>query len=383
MKSAASPAVLPRSDTSWLTEWRRTLDWPLVAGAVLLLCIGLLMSLAAGPTASARIGYSDPYYFVFRQAVFAGLALAVMLAVSLLDRKWARRFAALIVLSGFALLILVAADGIEVKGARRWLQFFGYSVQPSEFVKPALILICGWLLAQREHYPTGPWALMAFLLYAATLALLLIQPDVGQSVLLSLAFLVTFFVSGLSKRWIGLFALAGAVLATALYNLLPYVRSRVDTLINPGATDTYQIERAVEAIGRGGLFGAGPGEGLVKARLPDAHTDFILAVMAEEFGLVALVALMMAYALIAVRGFRAAARADDAYARAATAGLMALFTLQALINIGVNLAILPPTGMTLPFISYGGSSMLGLGLTLGLVLALVRGDGTRLRGRYE
>jgi cell division protein FtsW len=383
MRNAAGPAILPRSDTSWLTEWRRTLDWPLVAGAVLLLAIGLLMSLAAGPTAAARIGYSDPYYFVYRQAVFAGLALAVMLIVSLLDRKWARRFAALIFLGGFALLVIVAVDGIEVKGARRWLQFFGYSAQPSEFIKPALILLCGWLLAQRELYPGGPWALAAFSLYAATLALLLIQPDIGQSVLLSLAFLVTFFVSGLPKRWIGAFAAGGAILAAAIYNLLPYVRSRVDMLINPGATDTYQIDRAVEAIGRGGLFGAGPGEGLVKARLPDAHTDFILAVMAEEFGLVALVALMMAYALIAIRGFRAAARADDAYARAATAGLMALFTLQALVNIGVNLALLPPTGMTLPFISYGGSSMLGLALTLGLVLALVRGDGTRLRGRYE
>lgn len=382
MSYTANAPLLPRSDASWFTEWRRTLDWGLVAGAVILMGVGLLMSLAAGPAAAARYGQQDAYYFVYRQAFMAAAAFVILIGVSTLDRKWARRFAALVFAGGLSLMAVILLFGHEVGGAQRWLRLFGFTLQPSEVVKPALILLCGWLLAQREIYPKGPWALTAFILYAATLGLLLLQPDVGQSVLLTVAFLTAFFVSGLPKRWIAVFAAGGAVLAVTLYNLLPHVKARVDTLISPGTADRFQIDRAAEAISRGGLFGVGPGEGLVKARLPDAHTDFIFAVMAEEFGLVAIVALMAVYAMMSIRGFRAAARIEDGYARTAAAGLFTLFGLQAAINIGVNLALLPPTGMTLPFVSSGGSSMMGMGLTLGLALALVRGEGTRNRGRY-
>lgn len=382
MSYTANAPLLPRSDTSWFTEWRRTLDWGLVAGAVLLMGIGLLMSLAAGPSAAARYGQADPYYYVYRQAALAGIGLAILIGVSALDRKWARRFAALVFMGSLGLMVTILLIGHEVGGAQRWLRVLGVTLQPSETVKPALILLCGWLLAQREIYPTGPWALIAFLFYAATLGLLLLQPDVGQSALLTFAFVATFFVSGLPKRWIAVFGAGGVALAALLYNLLPYVQARVNMILSPDATDRFQIDRAAEAISRGGLFGVGPGEGLVKARLPDAHTDFIFAVMAEEFGLVAIVALMAIYAMMSIRGFRAASRIEDGYARTAAAGLFTLFSLQAAVNIGVNLAILPPTGMTLPFVSYGGSSMAGMGLTLGLALALVRGEGTRNRGRY-
>ncbi|MFN7054416.1 FtsW/RodA/SpoVE family cell cycle protein [Hyphomonas sp.] len=382
MSYTANAPLLPRSDASWFTEWRRTLDWGLVAGVVILISVGLLMSLAAGPSAAARTGQSDPYFYIYRQTAFSAAGFTVLMAVSLLDRKWARRFAALVFLGSIALMIALLGIGHEAKGAQRWLRFAGVSLQPSEMVKPALILLCGWLLAQREHYPKGPWTLMAFGAYAATLTLLLLQPDVGQSVLVTAAFLTVFFISGLPKRWVVIFAGGGAALAFLLYSLLPYVRSRITMILNPTSADTFQIDRAAEAISRGGLLGAGPGEGLIKARLPDAHTDFILAVMAEEYGLVAILALIGVYALMAIRGFRAAGRIEDGYARTAAAGLFTLFSLQAAINIGVNLAILPPTGMTLPFVSSGGSSMVGMGLTLGLALALVRGEGTRSPGRY-
>lgn len=382
MSYTANAPLLPRSDASWFTEWRRTLDWGLVAGAVILMGVGLLMSLAAGPAAASRYGHADPYFFVYRQAALAAAGFAVLICVSALDRTWARRFAALVFAAGISLMAVILLFGHEVGGAQRWLRIFGVTVQPSEMVKPALILLCGWLLAQREIYPKGPWAVIAFLFYAATLGLLLLQPDVGQSVLLTAAFLTAFFVSGMPKRWIAVFAAGGAALAVTLYTMFDYVQRRVDTIFNPQGLDRFQIDRAAEAISRGGLFGVGPGEGLVKARLPDAHTDFIFAVMAEEFGLVAIVALMAVYAMMSIRGFRAAARIEDGYARTAAAGLFTLFGLQAAINIGVNLAILPPTGMTLPFVSYGGSSMMGMGLTLGLALALVRGEGTRSRGRY-
>lgn len=383
MSFTANAPLLPRSDSSWFTEWRRTLDWGLVVGAVVLLGIGLLMSLAAGPSAAARIGQSDPYFFVYRQALFAAAGFGVMMAVSLLDRKWARRFAALVFAVSLVLMVLLLGIGHEAKGAQRWLRVFGVSIQPSEAIKPALILLCAWLLSQREHYPRGPWTILAFTAYALTLVLLLLQPDVGQSALLTIVFVTVFFISGLPKRWVAFFAAGGAALCLLLYSLLPYVRSRIDMIFNPTSADTFQIDRAAEAISRGGLFGAGPGEGLIKARLPDAHTDFIFAVMAEEFGLIAIIALIGVYALMSIRGFRAAARIEDGYARTAAAGLFALFSLQAVINVGVNLAILPPTGMTLPFVSYGGSSLAGMGLTLGLALALVRGEGTRSRGRYD
>jgi cell division protein FtsW len=255
-------------------------------------------------------------------------------------------------------------------------------MQPSEVVKPCLIVLVAWLLAQREQFPSGPWAPIAFGLYCVTISLLLLQPDVGQTVLITAAFIVTFYVSGLPWRWAALFVLAGGVLASVLYATLPHVQNRVHAWFGVTGVDTYQIDKAAEAIARGGLFGTGPGEGMVKASLPDAHTDFIFAVLTEEFGLIAALVLFAIFTLMIVRGFRAAARLDDPFPRAAAAGLFTLFGLQAAINIAVNLALIPPKGMTLPFVSSGGSSMIGIGLTLGLAFALIRGQGTRARGSY-
>jgi cell division protein FtsW len=379
----ASAPLLRRSDSSWFTEWRRTLDWGLVAGIALLAAIGLLMSLAVGPSAAARIGYADSYHFIYRQTAHAAIGLVLMLAVSALDRKWARRFAILSFLTAVFLMGVIALIGHEVNGAQSWLRYGSLSMQPSEVVKPGLIVLSAWLLSQRDRYPSGPWAIVSFFFFALTLVLFLLQPDVGGAALLSGAFLTVFFVSGLPKRWLIGMAAGGAGLSVLLYNLLPNVKRRVDMIFNPSSqVDTFQIDRAEDAIQRGGLFGTGPGEGLIKMQIPEAHTDFIFAVIAEEFGLVAVIAVLAIYGLIAIRGFRAAARIEDGFARTAAAGLIALFGIQAVINIGVNLAIIPPTGLTLPFISYGGSAMVGMGLTLGLALALVRGEGTRSHGPY-
>ena len=346
------------------------------------MAIGLLMSLAAGPSAAEKYGYSNPYFFPMRQALFVSAGVVLMLGTSMLDRSWARRFAALILFVSLALMVYILVGGHSAKGAQRWVRIAGFSIQPTEMVKPALIVISGWLLAQRELYPNRIWEIVAFIFFAVTVGLLLLQPDVGQSFLLTAAFIVTFFVSGLPFRWGVAFAAGGTALGGLLYTLLPHVRERIRGFVNVQQGDHSQIDRAAEAIGRGGLFGVGPGEGLVKARLPDAHTDFIFAVMAEEFGLIAVIVLLAAFSLMVLRGFRASAQVEDGYARAASAGLFTLFGLQAAINLAVNLALIPPKGMTLPFVSYGGSSMLGTGLTLGLALALVRGQGTRTRGRY-
>lgn len=371
MTTMAAPG-LSRADMSWTTEWRRTVDWPIILAAVSLLGVGLLLSLAAGPPAAERMGYDDPYHFVIRHSVFAGGALFVLMAASLMDRQMARRLAALVFFAAFALMAVILLAGHETKGAQRWIRLFGFSLQPSEMVKPALIVLVGWLLAQRQLFPSGPWALLAVSFYAMTLALLLLQPDVGQAALLSAAFILTFFISGLPLRWAAGFAGLGTVLAGLLYATLPHVRQRLNSFIDPSAYDTYQIDKAAEAISRGGILGAGPGEGTVKMSLPDAHNDFVYSVMGEEFGFVVALVVIGFYAFITLRGLGLAARIDDPFPRAAATGLFVLFGLQTVINIGVNVALFPPKGMTLPFLSSGGSSLLGTALTLGLALALVR-----------
>lgn len=383
MTYTASAPLLPRSDASHFTEWRRTLDWGLVAGIALLAAIGLLMSLAVSPSAAERARIGEPYYFLFRQVLHVSLGLGLMLMISLLDRTWARRFGIVIFLGALMLMCLMPLFGHRVNGAQSWFRLGGISMQPSELIKPGLIILSAWLLSQRERYPSPAWAGAAFGFFAVTLGLFLIQPDVGGAALLSMAFLLSFYISGMPKRWVIGFGAGGAALAVMLYSALPYVQTRVNTVFSPSSvTDRYQMDMTELAIARGGLMGTGPGEGQIKIAIPEAHNDFIFAVIAEEFGLVAIVAVIAIFGLISIRGFRAAARIEDGFARTAAAGLFSLFAVQAAINIGVNLGIVPPTGLPLPFISYGGSAMIGMGLTLGLALALVRGEGTRSRGPY-
>ncbi|WP_084397852.1 putative lipid II flippase FtsW [Henriciella aquimarina] len=368
--------ILPRADGSHVTEWRRSVDWQILAASTMLLGLGLMLSLAAGPPAAERLDLTDAFYFVKRHVVFAGAALVLMVGTSMLDRVWVRRISAVVFCGSFVMLAAILIIGHEAKGAQRWIELGGFTLQPSEFAKPALVVMAGWLLAQRQLYPGGPWAVVALVFYVVTLGLLLLQPDVGQSALLTAAFIVTFFVSGLPWRWAAMFFGGGLGLSVALYGLLPHVRHRVNSFINPSDYDTYQIDKASEAIARGGFLGAGPGEGTVKTHLPDAHTDFIYAVLGEEFGYIAALALIALYGFICWRGLRGASRVRDPYPRSAAAGLFALFGLQAAINIAVNVSLIPPKGMTLPFISYGGSSMLGIALTLGLALALIRRQST-------
>lgn len=372
--------ALARTDRSVLAEWRRTIDWPILMACGFLLGIGMLLSLSAGPPAAARHGFAD-YHYVYRHIVFVGASVMVLVGTSVLNVRWARRWSAAVFLGAFALMAWVLLFGHTAGGAQRWIRLAGFSLQPSEMIKPALIVLTGWLLAQRELFPRGPWAVLSFSFFVATLGLLLLQPDVGQSALLTGVFVITFFVSGLPFRWAAGFAGGGAVLAGFLYLTLPHVRDRIQSFIFPSQNDTYQIDKASDAISNGGFFGVGPGEGTVKNTLPDAHTDFIYSVLSEEFGLIAGFFVILLYVFIVMRGCLLAARLEDPYPRAAATGLFALFGLQAAINIAVNVSLIPPKGMTLPFVSSGGSSLLGTALTLGLALALIRRRGARIRWR--
>ncbi len=372
--------TMARTDRSVLAEWRRTIDWPILVACGLLVGVGMLLSLSAGPPAADRHGF-EPYHYVYRHIAFIAAAMFVLIGTSMLSVRWARRWSASIFLGAFLLMAWVLMFGHSAGGAQRWIRLAGFSLQPSEMIKPALIVLTGWLLAQRALFPRGPWAILSFSFYATTLGLLLLQPDVGQSALLTAAFVITFFVSGLPWRWAAGFAGGGVALAGVLYLTLPHVRFRVQSFIFPSQNDTYQIDKASDAIANGGMFGVGPGEGTVKYTLPDAHTDFIYSVLSEEFGLIAALGLLVLYGLIVMRGCLLAARLEDPYPRAAATGLFALFGLQAAINIAVNVSLIPPKGMTLPFVSSGGSSLVGTALTLGLALALIRRRGARIRWR--
>lgn len=361
-----------RSDSSPIAEWWRTVDKLTLAGLLILLGVGVLVSMASGPAAAEKMELSDPYYYVYRQFVFACIATCVLIGVSTLNPVWARRLAAVVFVGAFLTMAAILLVGHEAKGAQRWIRVAGFSFQPSELIKPSLVVMFAWLLAQRQSYPRVPWALLAFVFYAVSVGLLLLQPDVGQSALITAAFVAVFFVSGMSIWWGLGFLVGGAGLAGGLYTLLPHVRHRLNAFFNPSEHDTYQVDLARAALEKGGLLGVGMGEGEVKYDLPDAHTDFIYSVIGEEFGLIVCFALILLFATITMRGMIRAANHPDIYPRAAGVGLFALFGLQAAINISVNISLLPNKGMTLPFISSGGSSMLGTALTLGLALALTR-----------
>lgn len=331
----------------------------------------MLLSLAAGPAAAERYSVT-PFYFPIRHAAFVVSAMAIILLLSILNEDWARRTGTAIFLGAFGLMLFVLLSGHEVGGSQRWIRVAGQSLQPSELAKPGLIVLTSWLLAQREQYPKSPWIWIAFSFYCSTTGLLLLQPDIGQTILLTSAFLAAFFVAGLPWRWALGFVGGGAVVSTMVYLTIPYVRQRIHSFLWPDQNDTYQVDLAMDAIERGGIWGVGPGEGRIKSDLPDAHSDFIYAVAVEEFGFMAALLLIALISFVTLRGLHLAAQSESLFNRAAATGLYSLFGLQAVINIGVNTQMLPPKGMTLPFVSYGGSSFLGIAVTLGLAMALVR-----------
>lgn len=361
-----------RSDRSPIGVWWWTMDrWLLGAVAVLLL-LGVLMSFAASPAAAARMNVGDPFHFALRQCVFAAAGAAILVGASLLDGRGVRRVAFVVYIAAILVMAALPFIGHNAKGATRWLDLGGFSLQPSEFMKPALIVLVAWMFAEGQKGQGVPGVTIAFLLYGISVALLLIQPDVGQTILITMAFGAAFWMAGVPISWVmGLGVSAVAGLAST-YFLFPHVASRVDRFMNPDAADTHQVDRAAEAIAAGGLIGRGPGEGVMKRHVPDLHTDFIYSVAAEEYGLVFSLALISLFAFLVVRGLYRALKLSDPFQQVAAAGLFVLVGEQVLINVAVNLNLIPTKGMTLPFISYGGSSMLAICLTLGLALALTR-----------
>lgn len=363
--------MLGRTDRSLLADWWWTVERWLLTLSIVLMLIGILLSLAASPPVAHRLQL-DGFHFVKRQLLYLVPAIAVMISASMLSERMIRRLSLVVLVVFLGLMGFAISAGIEVKGAARWIRIAGFSLQPSEFAKPAFVVVCAWLFAEGSSRAQVPGYTLSVLIYGALTALLLLQPDFGQAILVTFVWGAMFFLAGLAWRWILMMASLAIAGAVSAYNALPHVAERVNRFFSPESGDTFQVDMALQAIRSGGWFGKGPGEGTVKAVLPDAHSDFVFAVAGEEFGIVVCLGLAALYMIIVARGLACALRESDAFARLAAAGLVVLFGMQALINIGVNLALLPAKGMTLPFVSYGGSSLLAVALTMGFVIGLTR-----------
>jgi cell division protein FtsW len=363
--------MVSRVERTAFAAWWWTVDRFILAALIALMLAGIILSLAASPPVAARLNL-DPFYFVNRHVLYLVPAIVVLFATSFLEPRSIRRLALLVFLASLVLLALTLVYGPEIKGARRWIVILGVNIQPSEFLKPAFVILIAWLFGESAKRPEMPANTMALGLLLLTVGALVLQPDFGQTMLIALVWGALFFLAGMRLVWvIGLGGTAAIGLAAA-YATIPHVASRIRRFLDPASGDTFNIDQAVESFLRGGWFGQGPGEGVVKRILPESHTDFVFAVAAEEFGIVLCLVLLALFAFIVLRGLRHGMRADEPFRRFALAGLSVLFGLQSAINMAVNIHLMPAKGMTLPFISYGGSSMISLAWSMGMLLALAR-----------
>jgi cell division protein FtsW len=360
-----------RAQPTPLSEWWRTVDRLTLAALGGLMLGGIVLCLAASPPVAARLGL-DPFHFVNRQVFFLVPAAAVLVATSFLAPREIRQLALVVFVVS---LILVAATpyfGAEIKGAKRWLVILGVNVQPSEFLKPAFVILIAWLFGESGRRPEMPANTMALVLLVVVISLLVLQPDFGQTMLITLVWGALFYMAGMRFIWmVGLGATAAVGLTAAFYTV-PHVAKRINRFLDPASGDTFNIDIATESFVRGGWFGRGPGEGTIKRILPEGHTDFVFAVAAEEFGVILCLILVALFAFIVIRALIKAMRNSDRFIRFAAAGLAILFGLQSTINMAVNLHLMPAKGMTLPFVSYGGSSLISLAYGMGMLIALTR-----------
>ena len=363
--------MVSRAERSAFGDWWWTIDRSLLAALAILVLAGLVFLMAGGPPVAERLGLST-FHFVNRQVMFLMPALAILLSVSFLSLRHLRRLALAVYFMGMILILLAFQYGPEIKGAHRWMMLGPLGIQPSEFVKPAFVVLAAWAFSEGGRRKDMPGALLGFLILPATIIPLILQPDFGQTMLVTIVWCGLFFIAGLHWFWVLGLGGAGLVGIVAAYEFLPHVRARFERFLDKSSGDTFQVDTAMELFSRGGWLGRGPGEGTVKRILPDAHTDFIFAVTAEEFGIVVCMILLLLFAFIVLRGLSLARRSEDTFCRLAATGIVFMFGLQACINMMVNVHLMPAKGMTLPFISYGGSSLLSLALAMGFLIALTR-----------
>lgn len=362
-----------RTERSVVADWWWTVDRSLMAALFILMICGIVFLMGGGPPVAERLGLST-FHFVHRQIAWLSAAIIVLLCVSFLSPRHVRRLALTMYVVGMAMVVATLLFGAEVKGARRWINILGQTIQPSEFVKPAFVILAAWAFSEGARRQDVPGTLLGVLMLPATIIPLVMQPDIGQTMLLSLVWAGLFYLAGLHMFWVVGLGSAGAAGLALAYLFFPHVTNRINRFLDKGAAggDTFQVDTAVESFVSGSWFGKGPGEGTIKRILPDSHTDFLFAVVGEEFGIIVNLVLVSLFCFIVVRSLILARRNEDPFCRFAAAGLAMLTGIQASINMMVNLHLIPPKGMTLPFVSYGGSSLLSVALGMGFLVAVTR-----------
>ncbi|MBY0256932.1 putative peptidoglycan glycosyltransferase FtsW [Methylobacterium sp.] len=363
--------MMSRAERTPLTDWWWTVDRGLLAGLGALMVAGLVFLMGGGPPVAEKIGLPT-FHFLNRQALYLAPTILIIVAVSFLSLRHIRRVALFTWMAGVALCILASKFGPEIKGAHRWIQFGAIGIQPSEFVKPAFVVVAAWAFSEGAQRRDMPGGFLAILLLPVTIVPLILQPDFGQTMLITIVWCALFFVAGLHWFWVAGLGAGGLLGVAAAYRFLHHVRERIDRFLNSESGDNFQGFWAQQSFNSGGWLGTGPGEGVAKRHLPDAHTDFIFSVTGEEFGTLVCLGLVLLFAYIVMRGLKLARRTDDTFSRLAITGLTTLFGLQACINMAVNVRLMPAKGMTLPFVSYGGSSLISLALGMGFLVALTR-----------
>ena len=364
-------STFSRTDRSQLGQWWWTVDrWTL--GAILaLIFIGAILVLAASPAVAVRIGL-DSFYLVRHHYAMLPVALAIMIGVSVMSPRQVRRMGVIGFFIFLGLTVLTIMFGQEIKGATRWINIGPLNLQPSEFLKPTFAVFAAWMFSLQHSDKRVPGYLISIAAYLVVVGLLMKQPDLGMTTVVTLTWFAQFFIAGLPIIWVVAGIGVGAGGLVFAYFTFPHVTERIDQFLDPKAGDNYQIDRALEAFSNGGLYGRGPGEGTVKLVLPDAHADFVFAVAAEEFGLIVCLVIVAIFAFIVLRSLLRMVGENNLFILLAVTGLVTGFGLQAVINMASSLHLMPTKGMTLPFISYGGSSLMAIALTVGMLLAFTR-----------
>ncbi len=363
--------TVPRTDRSIIGHWWWTVDRWTLACLLLMLAFGGLLSFAASPAIAERIGLTS-FGLAQRHLIFLPIATIAMAVVSVLSVQLVRRIAILGFLASLFFSVLVLLAGTEMNGATRWIGIMGFSLQPSEFMKPCFAIVAAWLFTLQRDTSTVPGNLISFILFGIVVTLLILQPDLGQTLLVAAIWGMQLVLAGLSIYWVVGLIIAGSLGLLLAYALLPHVQTRIDIFLDPAGNDAYQVTQSILSFSKGGLFGRGPGEGSIKSALPDAHADFVFAVIGEEFGAIACFIIVFLVMIVVLRGFLRMMKEEDFFITLAASGILLQFGLQAIINMSSSLNLIPTKGMTLPFISYGGSSLLAMAFGMGAVLAFTR-----------
>jgi len=372
--------MFSRNDNSLIAKWWWSVDKVSLLILFIIMAIGVFLNFSVSPAVAARVGKA-PYAYLIKQMVFLPAAISLMLFISFQSERAVRRWALVVFTLFFVMTIMTLSMGTEtVKGAKRWLYLCGLSIQPSEFLKPSFCVLSAYVLSEGRKlfqssnniFKRNSGIILSGTILAFVSAVLLMQPDIGMTFTMFVIWGTQVFLAGISWLLIAALAVAGIALVVALYFTVPHFQFRIDSFFDSSVGDKYQITQALSAFHSGGIFGIGPGEGKVKAHIPDAHTDFIMAVAGEEFGFVFCLFIIVLFAFIVLRGFSLALKENKLFCMLAVTGLLVQFGFQAIVNMSSSLNIIPTKGMTLPFVSYGGSSLISIALGMGFVLALTK-----------